>query len=172
MSHCLRPHESQHARPPCPSPTPGVHSNSCPSSQWCHPAISSSVVPFSCPQSLPASGSEDCTWHQLNVYWEILSPYVCPPFSCIRLFFQTSALPNKIVVYKLLPQALHSGELQLMNPNLDIDVIFIWLSCVYLKCFSRGLPTWQVYFSPLPMLISSKFTHIFWASSMSMHSSK
>ena len=55
---CLRPHESQNARPPCPSPTPGVHSNSHPSSQWCHPAISSSVVPFSsCPQYLPASGS-------------------------------------------------------------------------------------------------------------------
>ena len=58
MSDSLQPHESQHARPPCPSPTPRVHSNSCPSSQWCHPAISSSVVPFSsCPQSLPASGS-------------------------------------------------------------------------------------------------------------------
>ena len=58
MSDSLRPHESQHARPPCPSPTPGVHSNSCPSSWWCHPAISFSVVPFSsCPQSLPASGS-------------------------------------------------------------------------------------------------------------------
>ena len=54
----LLPHESQHARPPCPSPTPGVHPNSCASSQWCHPAISSSVVPFSsCPQSLLASGS-------------------------------------------------------------------------------------------------------------------
>ena len=58
MSNSLRPHESQHARPPCPSPTSGVHSNSCLWSQWCHPAISSSVVPFSsCPQSLPASGS-------------------------------------------------------------------------------------------------------------------
>ena len=58
VSDSLRPHESQHARPPCPSPTPGVHSNSCPLSWWCHPAISSSVVPFSfCPQSLPASGS-------------------------------------------------------------------------------------------------------------------
>ena len=57
MSDSLRPHESQHARPPCPS-TPGVYSNSCPSSRWCHPAISFSVVPFSsCPQSLPASGS-------------------------------------------------------------------------------------------------------------------
>ena len=58
VSDYLRPHESQHARPPCPSPTPGVHSNSCPSSQWCPPAISSSVDPFSsCPQSLPESGS-------------------------------------------------------------------------------------------------------------------
>ena len=58
MSDSLRSHELQHARPPCPSPTPGVHSNSRPSSQWCYPAISSSVVPFSsCPQSLQASKS-------------------------------------------------------------------------------------------------------------------
>ena len=58
VSDSLRPHESQNARPPCPSPTPRVYSNSCPSSQWHHPAISSSVVSFSsCPQSLPASGS-------------------------------------------------------------------------------------------------------------------
>ena len=58
VSNSLWPHELQHARPPCPSPTLGVHPNSYPSSRWCHPAISSSVVPFSsCPQSLPASGS-------------------------------------------------------------------------------------------------------------------
>ena len=57
VSNSLRPHESKHARLPCPSPTPRVHSNSCPSTQWCHPAISSSVVPFSCPQPFPASGS-------------------------------------------------------------------------------------------------------------------
>ena len=57
-AHSLRPHESQHTTPPCPSPTPGVHSNPCPSSRWCHPAISSSVIPSSsCPQSLPAPGS-------------------------------------------------------------------------------------------------------------------
>ena len=56
VSNPLQPHELQHARPPCPSPTPGVHSNSCPSSWWCHPAISSSVIPFfSWPQSLPES---------------------------------------------------------------------------------------------------------------------
>ena len=58
VSDSLPPHELQHSRPPCPSPTPRVHSNSCPSSRWCHLAISSSVVPFSsCPQPLPASGS-------------------------------------------------------------------------------------------------------------------
>ena len=63
----LRSHESQHARPPCPSPTPGAYSNSCPSSQWCHPAISSSVIPFSsCPQPLPASGSLRIRWPK---YW-------------------------------------------------------------------------------------------------------
>ena len=64
VSDSLRPHESPHARPPCPSPTLGVHQNSCPLSQWCHTAISSSVVPFSsCPQSLPASESFPISQH-------------------------------------------------------------------------------------------------------------
>ena len=68
VSDSLRPRESQHARPPCPSPTPRVHSNSRPSSWWCHPAMSSSVVPFSsCPQSLPASGS--FPMGQLRMRW-------------------------------------------------------------------------------------------------------
>ena len=72
MSDSLRPHELQHARPPCPSPTPGVYSNSWPQSRWCHPAISFSVVPFSsCPQSLPASGSfpvtQLFTWDGQNI---------------------------------------------------------------------------------------------------------
>ena len=63
VSNSWQPRELQHARPPCPSPIPGVHSNSHPSSRWCHPTISSSVVPFSsCPQSLPASES----FHQLH----------------------------------------------------------------------------------------------------------
>ena len=58
VSDSFRPHELQHARPPCPSPTPGVHPNPCPSSRWCHPTLSSPVIPFSsCPQSFPASGS-------------------------------------------------------------------------------------------------------------------
>ena len=58
VSDSLQPHELQHTRPPCPSPTPGVYPDSCPLSQWCHPTISSSVIPFSShPQSFPASGS-------------------------------------------------------------------------------------------------------------------
>ena len=69
MSDSLRPHELQHARPPCPSPTPTVHSDSRPSIQWCHSAISSSVVPFSsCPQSLPASESFPVSQH-FTWYW-------------------------------------------------------------------------------------------------------
>ena len=74
VSDSLRPHESQHTRPPCPSPTPGVYSNSCPWSPWCHPIISSSVVPFSsCPQSLPTSGSFPMSqlfaWGGQRKYW-------------------------------------------------------------------------------------------------------
>ena len=72
MLDSLRPHGPQHIRPPCPSPTPGVHSDSCPSSQWCHPAVSFSVVPFSsCPQSFPASGSFPMS--QLLIKWPFWS---------------------------------------------------------------------------------------------------
>ena len=67
MSNSLRPHVLQHTRLPCPSPTPGACSNSCPSSRWCYPITSSSVVPFSsCPQSLPATGS--CPMSQFFVW--------------------------------------------------------------------------------------------------------
>ena len=69
MSNSFWPHEPQDTRPPCPSPIPGVYSNSCPLSQWCHPTISSSVVPFSfCLQSLPASGSFH-TESTLHIRW-------------------------------------------------------------------------------------------------------
>ena len=76
LSNSLQPHESQHTRPPCPSPSPGVHSNSCPLSRWCHPAISSTVVPFSSfPQSLPASVfSNESTLHmRWPEYWRSFS---------------------------------------------------------------------------------------------------
>ena len=81
VSDSLRPHESQHARPPCPSPTRGVYPNSCPLSWWCHPAISSSVVPFSsCLQSLPASESfpvsQFFAWGGQNVGVSVLSSFL------------------------------------------------------------------------------------------------
>ena len=70
MSDSLQPHALQHARPPCPLQTPGIYSNSCPSSRWCHPAISSSLVPFSsCPQSLPASESFPTLCIRWPKYW-------------------------------------------------------------------------------------------------------
>ena len=73
ISDSLQPHESQHARPPCPSPTPGVHWDSCPSTQWCHPAISSSVVPFSSCSPIPPSirvFSNESTLHmRWPKYW-------------------------------------------------------------------------------------------------------
>ena len=77
VSNSLWPHESQHARPSCPSPTPGVHPDSRPSSQWCHPTISSSVVPFSsCPQSLPASESFPIS--QLCMRWPYIGTNLAP----------------------------------------------------------------------------------------------
>ena len=70
VSDFLWTHESQHARPPCPSPTPGVHSDSCPSSRWCHPTISSSVIPFpSCPQSLRVFSNESTLCMRWPKYW-------------------------------------------------------------------------------------------------------
>ena len=73
VSNSLHPHEPQHARPPCPSPTPGVLSDSCLSSQWCHPAISSSVVPFSCLQSFPERvfSNESALRIRWPKYWSV-----------------------------------------------------------------------------------------------------
>ena len=85
VSNSLWPHESQHARPPCPSPTPGVYSNSCPSSWWCHPTISSPIVPFSsCPQSFPASGSFQ------------MSQFFASGGQSIRVSASASVLPKSI----------------------------------------------------------------------------
>ena len=93
VSHSLRPHASQYARPPCPSPTPGVHSDSRPSSQWCHPAISSSVVPFSsCPQSLPASvfSSESTLRMSWPKYWSFSFSII--PSKCFPLYIYVNQL--------------------------------------------------------------------------------
>ena len=101
LSDSLRTHELQHARPPCPSPTPGVHANSCPSSPWCHPAISSSIVPFSTyPQTLPAS--ESFPMSQLFA-WSGQSTGVSA---------LASVLPNlfKILILSLAPKNLNVNQ--------------------------------------------------------------
>ena len=111
MSDSLRPHESQHARPPCPSPTPGVHLDSRPSSQWCHPAISFSVVPFSsCPQSLPASvfSNESTLLMRWPKYWS----------------FSFSIIPSKeipgLISFRMdwLDLLLHYHLNQYVSPNI------------------------------------------------------
>ena len=118
MSDSLRPHESQQARPACPSPTPGVHSNSCPSSWWCHPAMLSSVIPFSCPQSLPASGSfpmsQHFTWGGQSIGVSALAP-VLPKNtdtdqirsvtkSCPTLFYPMNRSTPGLPVHHQLPE--------------------------------------------------------------------
>ena len=97
VSDSLRPHEPQHARPPCPSPTSGVYPNPCPLSRWCHPAISSSVVPFSSwPQSLPASASFGIAGPSCLVSHRVNRPLlvnlflqVCLPFWAVDTFPST-----------------------------------------------------------------------------------
>ena len=89
MSNSLWPHELQHARPPCPSPTPRVYPNPCPLCQWCHPTIPSSVIPFSsCPQSLPASGSFQMsqlfTCHKFFTVINSSKPNYLPKAQCLN----------------------------------------------------------------------------------------
>ena len=119
VSDSLQPHESQHARPPCPSPTPGVHSDSCPSSQWCHPAISSSFIPFSsCPQSLPAS--ESFPMSQLFT-WGGQSTGRSPQHEC-KLAFQSVkfwlALTSVLSCFAFLtPVAVLPSEVPKLSPH-------------------------------------------------------
>ena len=104
MSDSLRPHELQHARPPCPSPIPGVHSDSRPSSQWCHPAISSSVVPFPLPFLKPAwtSGSSQFTYCW-RLAWRILriTLLACEMSTIVWYFELSLALPFFGIKWKL-----------------------------------------------------------------------
>ena len=124
----LRPHELQLARPPCPSPPPGVHSDSRPSSPWCHPAISSSVAPFSCPKSLPASESfpmsQLFTWAGQSIgvsalasFLPKLCPILCDPMDCSTPVFSVHViLQARILEWAAMPPSLlispHSKRLQ------------------------------------------------------------
>ena len=108
VSNSLRPHESQHARPPCPSLTPGVHPDSRPSSQWCHPAISSSVVPFSfCPQSLPAS--ESFPMSQLFAFSHV-QLFVIPWTVACQASLSTGILHTRILEWVAMPSSGRSSQ--------------------------------------------------------------
>ena len=115
VSNSLRLHEPQHARPPCPLPTPGVHSNSSPVSRWCHPTISSSVIPFSsCPQSFPASGS----FHMIQLFasggqsigvsastsvqWPLTNPWTCTAAWCFSRWTKVVLVGQQAKIYILL----------------------------------------------------------------------
>ena len=122
MSDSLRPHVLQHARPPCHSPTPGVHSDLRPSSQWCHPAISPSVIPFfSCPQSLP--GSESFPMNQLFAWGG----------QSIGVSASTSVLPMKTQNWSPLGW---TGWISLKSMTISTWVYF-WACCpvplIYIK---------------------------------------
>ena len=147
-SDSLRPHESQHARPPCPSPAPEVYPDSCPSSWWCHPAISSSVVPFfSCPQSLPASGSFPMSqlfaWGGQSIGFTV--------------FFETSSVTDywqKFFFFFPFQYCL-SG-----HPSLPCNVLKFKSTTIMLDC---GLDmTSTLNFLPLPLVQRYVLTHLRW----------
>ena len=158
MSDSLRPHKSQHARPPCPSPTPGVHSDSLPSSPWCHPAISSYVVPFSsCPQSLPASGSFAFLKKFIYFNWRLIalqycigvaiSTWICHGCTCV---------PHPEPPFHLPPHTIPLGHPSapapsILYPSLNLDWQFV--SYMILHMFQCHSPKSS---HPLPLPQSPK----------------
>ena len=131
MSDSLRPHESQHARPPCPSPTPGVHSDSRPLSQWCHPAISSSVIPFSSyPQSLPAS--ESFPMSQLFVSSQFFL-YLSPSISMNMSLSQLQEITKDREASQAAVHGFTKSQTRLSNWNTTLSI-----------CYSSGC--WLLFF--------------------------
>ena len=129
MSDFLWPHGLQHARPPCPSSTPGVYSNSCPLSQWCHPTISSSVIPFSsCLQYFPASGSfqnESVLHIRWSKYWSF-SFNISPSNECSGLISRMDWL-DLLAVQETLKNILqhHSSKASILQCSAFFTVIYV-----------------------------------------------
>ena len=137
VSDSLRPHESQHSRPPCPSPTPGVHSDSRPPSHWCHPAISSSIIPFSsCPKSFPAS--ESFPMSQLFT-WGVQSTGV----SAFASFLPKKSWLDLLAVQGTLKSLLqhHSSKASVLRHSLNMGHFYFSQSQ---GCYSFSVPgpTW------------------------------
>ena len=121
VSDSLQPHELQQARATCPSPSPGVHSNSCPSSQWCHPAISSSVAPFfSCPQSLPASGISYIVSKNTTRSWLCLRSLT--PYCQIQINFKKVGKTTRPFRYDI-NQTAYNYTVEVTNRFKGLDLI-------------------------------------------------
>ena len=137
MSSFLQPHEPQHTRPPCPSPNPGVYSNPCPLSQWCHPTISSPVIPFSsCLQSFPALGSLQ------------MSQLFASGGQSIGVSASTSVLPVNTQDWFPLGwtgwTSLQSKGLSRVFSNTTVQKLALWVSKSFsLETFHRGIAEWS-----------------------------
>ena len=147
VSDSLRPHESQHSRPLCPSPTPGVHSDSHPSSRWCHPPILYSVVPFSCPQSLPASESfprVELQFHYLPTYITFLSVR-CPPekngYNLYCLSYSNTKFFQKIMYINVFCKWFYGNHIIFTN-----HYIYWWMKYVF-----------KLYWVSLSLTLNSNF---------------
>ena len=136
VSESLQPHGLQHARPPCPSPTPGVYSNSCPLSQWHHPIISSSVVPFSCLQSFPASVFSDESALRLRwtKYWSF-SFNISPSIEYSGLISFRMGWLDLLAVQGTLKRLLqhHSSKASILQ-HLALFIVQLFLYLVSFNC--------------------------------------
>ena len=163
MSDSLWPHELQHTRPPCPSPTPGVHPNPCPLSQWCNPTISSSVIPFSsCLQSFPASGSFPMSQFFISggqvLEFSMLSRFVIaflPRSKCLLISWlqSPSAVILELLKIKLLTVSIVSPSICHEVMGLDAMILVFWMLSFK--------PTYSLSsFSFIKRLFSSSFSAI------------
>jgi len=158
VSDSLQPHELQHARPPCPSPTPGAYPNSCPLSWWCHPTISSSVVPFSsCPQSFPASGSFQ------------MSELFASGGQSIGVSASTSVLPVNTQDWSPLGWtgwiSLQSKGLSRAFPNTTVLAVCIFLTLLFLICLYSYIvvPCLLILLSDCLLLKCLNHLHLMWS---------
>ena len=145
MSDSLQPRGLQHVRSPCPSPTPRVYSNSCPLSQWCHPTISSSDLPFSsCLQSFPASGS-----FPVSQFFAPGGQSIGASASVLPMTIQDQFPLGRTDWISLLPRNFQESSLTLQFKNINSSVLSFFIFCLFV-CFPKPLPSVLEFWQHLP----------------------